>query len=805
MYKAQIYIDGERIDLFDDENIEVKSSVQNVKDISKVFGDFSKSFSVPASKRNNRLFRNFWNFTITNGFDARIRHDARLEIAHVPFRSGSIRLEKARIENNVAVSYRLTFFGYLINLKELIGNDYLEDLDFLEYEFDYTGANIRIGAALGLFDKDIIFPMIGAQRQWLFNTDDSAIDYNDPQSISDNSIDQENLVNIAYNNVAQKHGIGWTELRPAIRTIKIIEKIEEKYGLSFSRDFLGVGAMKDLYMWLANEDSEEALKNNFKVSGYDQILIVNSTFAQYDDSTGIVTLTNVGADQTTRLFARVQSNQNNIYTVQIVNNGEVVGEETGKNDVIVDVTGLNGVARGSKIHLNIRGASSVNFTLASLSIGRSGNGVTFDSQKGAFTTEVVTAEIGKFVPKIKVIEFIAWLIKKYNLTVVPTGEREFDVETLDEWYKKGRIVNIDKYVSTERKDVGRGVIYGAIKFNFKEPKTILANAFLQSNKTAYGDLETKLQDVNGRNLDGGELEIEVGFEQMIYERLYDQKDSSSTNIVYGLSLDKGLDSEVPKCHLMYAIQKVVTGNGIAFINESGNLAQVRSAFMPSHVNNLVTKEFSTVFGSEINEHDGIAIKNSLFKVFYQDYVTDMFNKRRRIISVEGELPVKLINTLKMNDRLVFGGDRYLINELNINLTTQEVSMELLNDIYNLDLVVLDEEEEPDVIIEEEDNTDPEPDTPTPVVGESFGLSSQSSSLSGSACVYIVNQIKYWNGRESEPTLGDIIYNNSGLSSPFDGGSKYFKMGNGNKIIRVGPEGRVYDVSTCIQGGGTNNQ
>jgi hypothetical protein len=53
MRTVQIYVNDIRLDLFQDEKIEVTSSIQNVKDISKVFTDFSQSFTVPASKVNN--------------------------------------------------------------------------------------------------------------------------------------------------------------------------------------------------------------------------------------------------------------------------------------------------------------------------------------------------------------------------------------------------------------------------------------------------------------------------------------------------------------------------------------------------------------------------------------------------------------------------------------------------------------------------------------------------------------------------------------------------------------------------------
>ena len=54
---VQLYIQGQRLDLFDDEDIVITSSIQNSKDISKIFTDFSQSFTVPASKSNNKIFK----------------------------------------------------------------------------------------------------------------------------------------------------------------------------------------------------------------------------------------------------------------------------------------------------------------------------------------------------------------------------------------------------------------------------------------------------------------------------------------------------------------------------------------------------------------------------------------------------------------------------------------------------------------------------------------------------------------------------------------------------------------------------
>jgi hypothetical protein len=71
MQKLQLYIGTQRVDLFKDETVSFTQTIQNVKDISKIFTEFSKTFSLPASKVNNKIFQHYYNFDIQGGFDAR--------------------------------------------------------------------------------------------------------------------------------------------------------------------------------------------------------------------------------------------------------------------------------------------------------------------------------------------------------------------------------------------------------------------------------------------------------------------------------------------------------------------------------------------------------------------------------------------------------------------------------------------------------------------------------------------------------------------------------------------------------------
>ena len=122
MRRLQLYIGTERVDLFKDETVSLTQTIKNVKDLAKVFTEFTQTFSVPASSVNNKIFQHYYNFDISNGFDARKKADARIELNDLPFKDGKIALQGVELKNNVAHTYKITFFGNTVDLKDILGD-----------------------------------------------------------------------------------------------------------------------------------------------------------------------------------------------------------------------------------------------------------------------------------------------------------------------------------------------------------------------------------------------------------------------------------------------------------------------------------------------------------------------------------------------------------------------------------------------------------------------------------------------------------------------------------------------------------
>ena len=85
MQEVQLFIKDinnsyKRVDLFADETISLTQSIQNSRDIGKVFTDFSKQFNLPASRTNNKLFKHHYEASIVGGYDARTRQDALIKL-----------------------------------------------------------------------------------------------------------------------------------------------------------------------------------------------------------------------------------------------------------------------------------------------------------------------------------------------------------------------------------------------------------------------------------------------------------------------------------------------------------------------------------------------------------------------------------------------------------------------------------------------------------------------------------------------------------------------------------------------------
>ena len=239
MQELQLYIEGQRLELFKDESVSLTQTIQNVKDVSKIFTSFTKTFALPASKNNNKIFEHYYNYDIVNGFDARIKKAGNIELNFIPYKTGRIKLEGVSLKNNLAHTYRITFFGNTVELPDILGDDKLGSLPFSssDYTKTYNWPTIRAFLTSQQGNGKLIVPLITHTQRLFYNSS------------------SPNYDNVYYD-VNQQQGVVFDQLKFAVRLYEIILEIESKYtvangyanNIAFSRDFFNTNIFRRYYI-----------------------------------------------------------------------------------------------------------------------------------------------------------------------------------------------------------------------------------------------------------------------------------------------------------------------------------------------------------------------------------------------------------------------------------------------------------------------------------------------------------------------------------------------------------------------------
>ena len=273
---VQLFIDNEQVDVFESGSINIQSSIKDLRDPCKVFTDFSRDFTLPASKRNNKVFKHFYNYHIDDGYDATQAKEARIEINNKPFRQGYIMLEGVDLKFNRPYSYRVTFYGNTRFIKEQLENTKLSELSFLDnveviYEAtgtnsikDYltTSKNVTINSVS--HTQPVVVPLITHTERLYYNS--SKYDASSNPSGFYGQFDDGNLYYDAadYPLNTKRNGVSWDQLKPAVRIDFILKAIEDLLTkttgqtVTFSTDFFNSSNLDyyNLYMWLHQKEGK---------------------------------------------------------------------------------------------------------------------------------------------------------------------------------------------------------------------------------------------------------------------------------------------------------------------------------------------------------------------------------------------------------------------------------------------------------------------------------------------------------------------------------------------------------------------
>lgn len=702
MQKIELYIQGQRVELFKDESITITQSIQNVKDIEKVFTAFTQSFSIPASKTNNKIFKHYYNFDIIGGFDARKKVSATIELNSMPFQTGKIKLEGVDLKNNKPHTYRITFFGDIVDLKDKLGEKKLSDLNLTAYNLAYDASTVETKLTTEESGSNHIIAPLITHTQRLFYDSGAGHTHDDQYS-----------GNLHYDSGAgHEHGVKWNELKYAIRVNKIIEQIETDFDLEFSSDFFKNTSLEEfdhLFLWLHRKSGAvEDLSGSTStfetiIDGWTPITVSGSAFGKsatftLTDSTltsDVATFGTVssGATQSGLGIFRVvlQTTDTDQYDIALLRDGTNVFNKTGHTGNITisgNPADTNNFAYAAGTYeVVITSTSQISFSNiywdCRFYLAKTAD-VILDSSNaatGAYNTNSsFTFNINKQIPDMKILDFLTGLFKLFNLTAyVVNGV--IQVKPLNDFYLNPTTYDITEFVDVNSSKVDVALPFKEVRFKFKDTKTFLANKFSELNNRTWG--ETFYNE--GQDLAEKEYKIEVPFGHLLYERITNLDTGSLTNVQWGYNTDSNQNPYLGSPLLFYPV--IIFNTPISFVDavDNDNVAtghkEVTTFNRPSNTSQVVPTANTTQlnFNTEINEWtQDTDFEKTLYTEYYEEYIKDVFNSKTRLTKLKAYLPLRILLNYDLGDTFIVAGNAYKINSISTNLLTGESNLELLN-------------------------------------------------------------------------------------------------------------------------------
>lgn len=689
------------IPLYGDESINYQSKISDVEDLETVFNDSTNTFTVPASSTTNAVFNYWFEIGVEGDFDIKEKVDGYLEINGVPYKFGKVQLRGVEYENNLPVYYRIEMFGHLLELSDNLKEDMLEDLEYLDnFNYAYTSENIlkSLNRQHTLLDSAIVTPL------FLYTDRGINVGKNDSGDIC-----------------STNGAIQGSELRPGIKVTKIIEAIEHKYDIEFKSDFFRQDVFEKLYLYLNNKDDIDDSLNwkPLKLDGDFSVVSDDSWYApaiSFDEDTNVFTFIR---------DSRQPSNQN--YPIQVgttflwgnslrlrftsnftgdirmklrivdVDSGEVIyirDEETvpyqtnitwsDKLEFLYKESDFYNVSRYRIEYITdtprtISARVNARSTFNSIGVSPARGMRVMEIENGYSQDEIITSELSirKNLPNMKVADFFKGIIQAFRLVIIPEGVDVFRIETLNEFYDNGNIVNLTPYLDSKTHSASTRDVFRSLDFTLAESEQIIQQAFYKSFGRRYGDLELRNRTLQG------EKKVELPFTSLMMTSFRidlgnDIQENLNVGLMQSLNSSGILESNMDGVFLFYfngiqnldisPIQLNLFGvtDSIQFIPYCDIVSDAR----PEMVRNILS------WGEEMTVISDKPVDRTLYNNYWKRWVDTLYHSDSRSITYQGVVDYSLIDELGLDSRVIIGNQSYNINDFEINLTTNRMKISL---------------------------------------------------------------------------------------------------------------------------------
>ena len=156
MVKEELYIGNERVELLGSLEPNLTFNISDIKNPDKRKSDFSKSISLPSSKKINKLFENIFEINIDlQTFNPNLKTDVLYLVNGETIIDGYLQLKEIKnIDKNI--TYEVTIIGRVGSFIQDLGDSYLDDLTWTDLNHTYNEATQIASWSLSTY----VYPLI---------------------------------------------------------------------------------------------------------------------------------------------------------------------------------------------------------------------------------------------------------------------------------------------------------------------------------------------------------------------------------------------------------------------------------------------------------------------------------------------------------------------------------------------------------------------------------------------------------------------------------------------------------------------
>ena len=664
------YPSGEVVlDLFKDEPIPLVLNVDDFTNVAEADASYSKSFDIPGTKNNNIFFNNIFNVTASSDFDTHKKTKIIVKENTLNTFEGYMQLNDISIKDNI-VTYNITIYSEVVNLKESIGNKVFRDLDLSELDNVFNSNNIE-NSWTGILD---LFNPLPA-NSFAGSTGATTTDVLKYPMVNWANIGTSSVGNLSFGYLVDY-------FRPWVNALYLLQNIFRDAGYTFNSTFLNSTTFNKLFVDF-NYDNSQAVADEYAdardiigtytttPTNLNATVVIGGNAALYDLATDVITVVDNGTvvelfgnlyfTASTTIVEATLYHTNTSYPANVASGYVLFSYEAAGNipgSVMSPSFGSITLDAGEQCWISIRTLSGS----ASLDPAINDSWVTWHISADS-STNLNDILLG-FRGDTSQWEFFKGFIDMFKLVILVDENNPTNllIEPYADWVGAGNEldwtnkIDKDEFLYTPIDGLARD-----ISFNFTEDANAWETVALNHpNKWLWGyNFASGIEIIDK---DNDEVEITPFSDTLV-------DDISSSNSAMPRIIDNSAINGGYALHYWENNMRLLYDNGVHsftggtyslgdFVNQSDRLV-----FSAVNDYPITSTSKSLRFNTIAEPYDNNVLLNNLYNTYWAQYIDELYNKDTRIIKVEAFLTADDITKLNFNDTILIKSTRYRIYKI----------------------------------------------------------------------------------------------------------------------------------------------